>query len=61
MMKTLPTDKTVRAAATALQAAAQANHFGARQIHNVRETMKVAQDVAGATPVKIVKKASASL
>ena len=45
MMNTLPTDKTVRAAATALQAATQANHFGVRQAHNVKETMQVAQDV----------------
>ena len=60
MMNTLPTDKTVRAAATALQAAAQANHFGVRQAHNVRETMQVARDLE-ATNVKIVKEASASL
>ena len=60
MMNTLPTDKTVGAAAIALQAAAQANHFGVRQAHNVRETMQVARDLE-ATNVKIVKEASASL
>ena len=60
MINTLPTDKTVGAAATALLAAAQANHFGVRQAHNVRETMKVARDVE-ATNFKIVKEASASL
>ena len=60
MMNTLPTDKTAGAATTALQTAAQANHFGVRQAHNVRETMQVAQDVE-ATNVKIVKEASASL
>ena len=60
MMNTLPTDKTVGAAATAPQTAVQANLFGVRRVHNVRETMKVAQDVE-ATIVKIVKEASASL
>ena len=60
MINTLPTDKTVRAAATALQAAAQANHLGVSQVHNVRKTMQVAQDVE-ATNIKIVKEASASL
>ena len=33
------TTKTVSEAATALQAAVQANHFGVMQIHNLRETM----------------------
>ena len=60
MLITLSTDKTVGATATALQAAVQAILFGVRQVHNVRETMKVAQDVE-ATNVKIVKEASASL
>lgn len=33
------TDKTVTAAAAALEAAVQANHFGVMQIHNLKETM----------------------
>ena len=60
MMNTLPTDKTVGAAAIALQTAVQPNHSGVRQAHNVRETMKVARDVE-ATNVKIVNETSASL
>ncbi len=31
--------KTVRDAATALQAAVEANHFGVMQVHNLKETM----------------------
>ncbi len=39
MLFTLPTKKTVSAAATALQAAVTANHFGVMQVHNLQETM----------------------
>ena len=39
MLFTLSTDKTVTAAAAALQAAVQANHFGVMQVHNLTETM----------------------
>ncbi len=39
MLIKLSTDKTVTAAATALQAAVQANHFGVMQVHNLKETM----------------------
>lgn len=39
MLIKLPTEKTVSAAADALQAAVQANHFGVMQVHNLRETM----------------------
>ncbi|HPS01987.1 MAG TPA: DUF302 domain-containing protein [Candidatus Sumerlaeota bacterium] len=39
MLIRFSTDKTVSAAATALQAAVQANHFGVMQIHNLKETM----------------------
>ena len=39
MLIKLPTEKTVSAAADALQAAVQANHFGVMQIHNLKETM----------------------
>ena len=60
MLITLSIDKTVGATATALQAAVQTNPFGVRQVYNVRETMKVAQDVES-TIVKIVKEASANL
>lgn len=40
MLITLPTNKTVSEAATALQAAVEANHFGVMQVHNLTETMK---------------------
>ena len=39
MLIKLSTDKTVNEAATALQAAVQANHFGVMQVHNLKETM----------------------
>ncbi len=39
MLIKLPTRKTVSEAATALQAAVEANHFGVMQVHNLRETM----------------------
>lgn len=39
MLFKLSTDKTVTGAATALQTAVQANHFGVMQIHNLKETM----------------------
>ena len=39
MLITLSTDKTVREAATALQAAVQAHHFGVLHVHNLRDTM----------------------
>ena len=39
MLIKLPTDKTVRDAAAALQTAVQANHFGVMQVHNLKETM----------------------
>jgi uncharacterized protein (DUF302 family) len=39
MLITLSTDKTVNEAATALQAAVQAHHFGVMQVHNLRDTM----------------------
>jgi uncharacterized protein (DUF302 family) len=39
MLVKLSTDKTVSEAATALQAAVQANHFGVMQVHNLKETM----------------------
>ncbi|MEO6740645.1 MAG: DUF302 domain-containing protein [Chthoniobacteraceae bacterium] len=39
MLFQLPTDKTVAEAATALQTAVQANHFGVMQVHNLQETM----------------------
>jgi len=39
MLITLSTDKTVSEAATALQAAVQAHHFGVMHIHNLRDTM----------------------
>lgn len=39
MLFTLSTDKTVTDAATALQAAVHANHFGVMQVHNLTETM----------------------
>jgi len=39
MLIKIPTQKTVTAAATALQAAVTANHFGVMQVHNLQETM----------------------
>jgi len=39
MLVKLSTDKTVTEAATALQHAVQANHFGVMQVHNLKETM----------------------
>jgi len=39
MLFKLSTDKTVTEAATALQTAVQANHFGVMQVHNLTETM----------------------
>ena len=39
MLIKIPTEKTVTAAAAALQAAVQANHFGVMQVHNLTETM----------------------
>ena len=39
MLFQLTTSKTVSEAATALQAAVQANHFGVMQVHNLTETM----------------------
>lgn len=39
MLIKLTTDKTVREAAVALEAAVQANHFGVMHVHNLKETM----------------------
>ncbi len=39
MLIKLSTDKTVKEAAAALQAAVQANQFGVMQVHNLKETM----------------------
>ncbi|MEO6874058.1 MAG: DUF302 domain-containing protein [Opitutaceae bacterium] len=39
MLFKLTTNKTVSQAATALEAAVQANHFGVMQVHNLKETM----------------------
>ena len=39
MLITLSTEKTVNEAATALQAAVQAHHFGVMQVHNLKETL----------------------
>lgn len=39
MLVKVSTDKSVSDAATALQAAVQANHFGVMQVHNLKETM----------------------
>jgi len=39
MLVKLSTDKTVTAAAAALEAAVLANHFGVMQVHNLKETM----------------------
>ena len=40
MLIKLSTDKTVSDAATALQVAIEANHFGVMQVHNLQETME---------------------
>ncbi|HEY4932408.1 MAG TPA: DUF302 domain-containing protein [Terriglobales bacterium] len=40
MLVKLSTDKSVSEAATALQAAVLANHFGVMQVHNLKETME---------------------
>ena len=40
MLITLSTDKSVSEAASALQAAVLANHFGVMQVHNLKETME---------------------
>lgn len=39
MLIQYPTDKTVTEAASALQGAVEANHFGVMQVHNLKETM----------------------
>jgi len=39
MLFTLPTEKTVSAAAAALHTAVTANHFGVMHVHNLKETM----------------------
>ena len=39
MLIKLSTHKTVNEAATALQAAVEANHFGVMHVHNLKETM----------------------
>ena len=39
MLIKIPVAKTVSAAAAALQAAVQANHFGVMHVHNLQETM----------------------
>ncbi len=39
MLFTLPTNKTVREAAAALQTAVEANHFGVMHIHDLKESM----------------------
>ena len=39
MLIKISTDKTVSAAAAALQVAVQVNHFGVMQVHNLKETM----------------------
>ena len=39
MLITLPTDKTVRETAAALQTAVDANHFGVMHIHDLKESM----------------------
>ena len=39
MLIKLSTDKTVSEAATALQVAVEANHFGVMHVHNLKETM----------------------
>lgn len=40
MLIKIPTQKTVTAAATALQTAVTANHFGVMHVHNLKETME---------------------
>ena len=40
MLVKLSSDKSVNEVAAALQAAAQANHFGVMQVHNLKETMQ---------------------
>ena len=39
MLVELSTDKSVSETAAALQTAVQANHFGVKQVHNLKETM----------------------
>ena len=39
MLVKVSTDKTVTEAATDLQAAVQANHFGVMQVHNLKDTL----------------------
>ena len=39
MLIKLTTEKSVKEAATALQSAVEANHFGVMQVHNLKETM----------------------
>jgi len=39
MLIKLTTKKSVKEAATALQSAVEANHFGVMQVHNLKETM----------------------
>lgn len=39
MLIKVPTDKTVSDAATSLQAAVEANHFGVMHVHNLQATM----------------------
>ncbi len=39
VLVTISTTKSISEAASALQAAVQANHFGVMQIHNLKETM----------------------
>jgi len=39
MLIKVSTDKTVSKAATALEVAVQANHFGIMQVHNLKESM----------------------
>lgn len=39
MLVQLATNKTVNEAATALQSAVEANHFGVMQVYNLKETM----------------------
>jgi hypothetical protein len=39
MLVKLVADLTMSEAAVALQGAVQANHFGAMQVHNLKETM----------------------
>jgi len=39
MLIKLTTEKSVKEAATALQSAVEANHFGVMQVHNLKETI----------------------